>query len=198
MSPDQAERQKACMLRQTFRKKLIVAALVILPTAALPLIHCLCKSWCVIYKAEYHNTEEVYCPLHSQPCTCMEWGWGFVRVGVFLFCWGLYSKQYMREFFFSFLCYLYRRLLLWARYVCLCRGVFCGRNLKSEFPGFISLLPILRTGFELYCANSNQMFSPHVGFFSTPVLELVFTIVPENSSLKNNCDILIHKFRIAK
>ena len=95
MSPNQAASKGACTLRQTFRKEHIVAALVIFPTAALPLIRCLCKSWCVIYQAEYHNTEEVYCPLHSQPCMCMGWGLGFLS------CWVFYSKRYTRFGFFS-------------------------------------------------------------------------------------------------
>lgn len=43
------------------------------------------------------------------------------------------------------------------RDVCLCGGMFCGRSLKSEFPGFFSLLDIFRTEFEPCCANSNQM-----------------------------------------
>lgn len=42
-------------------------------------------------------------------------------------------------------------------YVCLHRGTFHGRNLKSEFPGCISFLDIFRTGFEPHSVNSNQM-----------------------------------------
>lgn len=180
VSPDQAASKDACILRQTFRKEQVVTALAILPTAALPLIRCLCKSWCVIYQAEYHNTEEGYCP---QLCTCMGWGLGFVSVFCFV---GFFAPNNTRGLwvlvfwvFFS-LCYLYKRLLSCERYVCV-EECFVAGIWNLNFLVSSNFLIFLGWGLSHIVLIPIRCFSHVLSIFFLPC-----GILLENSSLKKN------------
>lgn len=127
------------------------AALITLPLASSPLISCLCKSW---YVTNHHCTgwwthqKAAVQRKHIVLAVCTWWP--------FVFCWFYFftPNKAWRFFFFFSLLFIQKAIM---RDVCLHGGMFCGRSLKSEFPGFFSLLDIFRTEFEPCCANSNQM-----------------------------------------